>query len=74
MQSLPDMNQILKLAASPAGQKLLSMLRNDPGIDLNKLAQSASAGNLQDAKQQLSGFLSSEEANALMKQLENSYE
>ena len=29
MQPLPDMNQLLKLASSPAGQKLLSMLQND---------------------------------------------
>ena len=71
MQPLPDMNQLIKLATSPAGQRLLAMLQNDPSIDLKKIAQSASAGNLTDAKQQLSGFLASEEANALLKQLEN---
>ena len=74
MQPLPDMNQLIRLASSPAGQKLLAMLQNDAGIDLDKLARSASAGNFADAKQQLSGFLASEEANALLKQLENSYE
>ena len=29
MQPLPDMNQLLKLAASPAGQQLLSMLQQE---------------------------------------------
>lgn len=70
MQPLPDMNQLMKLAASPAGMRLLSMLQNDTSIDLKKLAQTASAGNLSAAKEQLSGFLSSEEANTLMKELE----
>ena len=74
MQPLPDMNQLIKLAASPAGQKLLTMLQNDASIDLKKLAHSASTGDLSDAKQQLSGFLASEEAHALLKQLENPYE
>lgn len=74
MQPLPDMNQLMKLAASPAGQKLLAMLQNDARIDLNKLAHSASSGNFTDAKQQLSDFLASEEAHTLLKQLENTYE
>ena len=74
MQPLPDMNQLMKLAASPAGQKLLSMLQNDTTIDLKKLAQSASSGNLSAAKDQLSGFFASEEANALLKELEKTYE
>ena len=74
MQSLPDMNQLMKLAASPAGQRLLSMLQNDNNIDLKKLAQSASSGNFSEAKEQLSGFLASDEANMLMKELGKTYE
>ena len=74
MQSLPDMNQLMKLAASPAGQRLLSMLQNDTSIDLKKLTQSASSGNLSAAKEQLSRFFASEEANALLKELEKNYE
>ena len=71
MQSMPDMNQLMKLATSPAGQKLIAMLQNDTSIDLQKLSQSASAGNYTDAKQQLAGFLASEEAQSLIKQLEH---
>ena len=74
MQPLPDMNELMKLAASPAGQKLFALLQNDASIDLKKLAESASSGNLSDAKQQLSGFLASEEAHALLMQLEDPYE
>ena len=74
MQSLPDMNQLMKLAASPAGQRLLSMLQNDNNIDLKKLAQSASTGNLSEAKERLSGFLASDEANMLLKELGKAYE
>lgn len=74
MQPLPDMNQLLKLASSPAGQQLLSMLQQDATIDLKKLTQSASAGDFSDARQQLSAFLQSEETRKLLKQLETSYE
>ena len=74
MQSLPDMNQLMKLAASPAGQRLLSLLQNDNSIDLKKLEQSASTGNLSEAKEQLSGFLASDEANMLLKELGKAYE
>ena len=74
MQPLPDMNQLRKLAASPAGQKLMAMLQNNKDIDLTKLARSASAGNLDEAKRQLSFLLSSKEANDLLKELENPHE
>ena len=74
MQPLPDMNEVMKLAASPAGKKLLSILQNDPSIDLKKLMQSASSGNFAEAKQQLSGFLASDETHSLLKQLEKDYE
>ena len=74
MQSLPDMNELIKLAASPTGQKLLSILQNDKSLDVKKLMQCASTGNLADAKEQLTGLLASEEINSLVKQLEKSYE
>ena len=71
MQSLPDMNQLMKLASSPAGQKLLALLHSDKSLDLQKLARSATAGNMEEAKSQLAGILASEEAAELLKQLEN---
>jgi hypothetical protein len=74
MQSLPDINQLMKLAASPAGQKLLALLQNDTSINLKQLQQDASAGNLTDAKKHLSAFLASEQAHALIKELESGHE
>ena len=74
MQSLPDLNQLQKMAASPAGQKLMAMLQNNPDVDLTKLAQHASNGDLSAARQQLSRFLASEEASALLRQLEKTNE
>ena len=74
MQPMPDMNELMKLAASPAGQKLLAMLRSDSSIDFRKLTQTASSGNLTEARQQLAGFLASEQAQTLLKQLESAYE
>ncbi len=74
MQSLPDMNQLLKLAASPAGQRLISMLQADTSIDIRKLAQNAADGDFSNARDQLSSFLASEEARSLIRQLEKSNE
>lgn len=74
MQSLPDINELMKIAASPAGQKLLSMLQNSPEVDLTKLAQEASSGNMLAVKRQLSGILASEDAQRLLKQLDKSHE
>lgn len=74
MQPLPDMNQLLKLASSPAGQKLLALLQKDSTVDFKKVTQSASAGNYADAKQQMSNFLASKEVQELLKQLENPHE
>lgn len=74
MQPLPDMNQLLKLVSSPAGQKLLALLQKDSTVDFKKVAQSASAGNYEGAKQQMSDFLASKEVQQLLKQLENPHE
>ena len=66
---MPDITALLKIAQSPAGQKLLAMLQNS-GTDLNGIASSAASGNLEDAKKKLTGALTSKEAQELLKQLE----
>ena len=70
MQQLPDMNQLMKLARSPAGQKLLTMLQSGSKAELNAITADAAAGKMQEAGQKLSGLLDSEEARSLLKQLE----
>jgi hypothetical protein len=70
MQSMPDMTELLKIAQSPAGQKLLTMLRASNGTDLSSITSAAASGNLEAAKQQLSGILNNKEVQELLKQLE----
>jgi len=70
MQSMPDIAALVKMAQSPAGQKLLAMLQSNNAADLNSIAATAAAGNLEAAKQQIGSLLSSREAQELLKQLE----
>ena len=71
MEQLPDMNSLLKLARSPAGQKLLAMLQsNCSRSELDTISADAAAGNIQEASRKISGILASEEAKELLKQLE----
>ncbi len=70
MENMPNMSDLMKLAQSPAGQQLLTMLQNsnDPALE-NAMSQ-ASAGNMAEAKKALSSLLSSPQAQALLKQME----
>ena len=70
MQSMPDIAALLKIAQSPAGQKLMTMLQSNPNTDLNQIAAAAASGNLEEAKAKISSTLSSKEAQELLKQLE----
>ncbi len=69
MQQLPDMNELMKIARSPAGQKLLAMLQSGNSIELDAIAAAAAAGNMQEAVKKLSGLLKSEEAQKLLNDL-----
>jgi hypothetical protein len=71
MQPMPDMAALLKIAQSPAGQKLFAMLKDNPALDLGSITSAAASGNLEAAKEKLSGVLTSKEAKDLLKQLEN---
>lgn len=70
MQSMPDFAALMKIARSPAGQKLLAMLQSGPPADLDSIAAAASSGNMEDAKMKLSRMLSSQEARELLQALE----
>ena len=69
MQPIPDIAALIKIAQSPAGQKLLAMLQAS-NADLSQVTSAAASGNLEKAKQALTGVLSSEEAKELLRQLE----
>lgn len=71
MQQLPDKNELMKIAQSPAGQKLIAMLQSGNQADLNAIAAEAAAGNIQEAGRKLAMLLNTKEAQSLLKQLEN---
>lgn len=70
MQQLPDRNELMKIARSPAGQQLIAILQSGNQADLNAIAADAAAGNMQEAVRKLAGLLKTEEAQKLLKQLE----
>lgn len=72
MPNVPNLSEIMKLAQSPAGQQLLSMLQNANQGALQDAAKQASAGNMEEVKNALSPLLSSPEIQALLKQMEGS--
>ena len=65
-----DMQQLRKLAHSPAGQQLMEALKRSGGADVDKAAAAASSGNLDQAKQALSGLAASPEIQKLLRALE----
>ena len=70
MQPMPDIAALLKIAQSPAGQKLLAILQSRNPAGLDQIAATAATGNLEEAKQRLSSMLSDPETKELLKQLE----
>lgn len=65
-----DMNEILRLARSPAGQQLVALLQRNGGEELEKALSNASAGNYDAARQSISSLLRAPEVQAILKQLE----
>ena len=65
-----DMSEIFRLAQSPAGQQLVSLLQRTGGKELQNAVNNASSGNYEQAMQALSSLLANPEAQALLKQLE----
>lgn len=70
MQQIPDIAALLKIAHSPAGQRLLSLLQTGNAAELDTIAAAAASGNLEEAKRKISGMLSTKEAQELLQQLE----
>ena len=71
MQPMPDMSALLKIAQSPAGQRLLAILQSSRSVDMDAVAAAAASGNLKGVKETLSSVLETKEAQELLKQLEN---
>lgn len=71
-QNLPNnlsMQEIMRLAASPAGQQLIAMLQQKGGSDIQKAKESAAAGDYTQAKRVIEALMRDEHAQQLLKQL-----
>lgn len=68
MQNMPDFSEVMRLAQTPEGRQLISLLQNSDSEALRAALSSAKEGNFDQAKNTLSGILSTPEAQALMKQ------
>lgn len=64
-----SMEEIMKLAKSPAGQQLMAMLKQQDSAKLEQAAAQAKTGDYFQASQTLSAMLSSPEAQKLLKEL-----
>lgn len=69
MQNMPDLSDILRLAQTPEGRKLIAMLQSSDPAALSSALTSAQAGDMEAAKKAMSGFLDNPEAQKLLKQL-----
>lgn len=58
-----------RMAASPAGKELLSLLKSTDSSQLQAAAQHFASGNMEDAKKSLAPLLNSPQIQALLKQL-----
>lgn len=64
-----DLQEAKRIAQSPAGQKLLELLRNADPKALSKASNQAGAGDLTGAMASLSALLSSDKAKELLRDL-----
>ena len=64
-----SMQDIMRLAQSPAGRQLFALLQQQNSPALQQAISSATAGDYQSAKEMLSTLLNTPEAQSLLKQL-----
>ena len=65
----PSMQDLMRLAQSPAAQQLMSLLRQNGGAGLQEAMSKAAAGDYTQAKQALTELLKDPEARSLLQQL-----
>lgn len=63
------MQEVLRMAASPAGQQLIAMLRQQSGSDFQKALASAAAGDYTQAKHAIETLMADPKAQQLLKDL-----
>lgn len=64
-----SMQDLMRIAQSPAGRQLISLLQQGDPRELDKITHLASTGNLSQAKDMLQQILNTDKAKDLMQQL-----
>ena len=64
-----SMEEVMRMAKSPAGQQLMAMLKQQDSAKLEQAAAQAKTGDYSQASQTLNAMLSSPEAQRLLKEL-----
>lgn len=70
MQNMSDFKELFRLAQTPAGRELITLLQKNGGSRLSDAISKAASGDYAQAKSILSELLSTPEAQALLRQLE----
>ena len=63
------MQEVLRLAASPTGQKLIAMLQQQGGNEVQSAMEQASAGDYTQAKRIIEALMKDPQAQKLLKDL-----
>lgn len=71
MQQTPNISELIRMAQTPAGQQLIALLQKQDSAQLQQAITYAVSGDYNRAKDILSKLLSSPEAQALLKKLED---
>ena len=61
--------EVMKLAQSPAGKQLIALLQQTGGHDLQSAMEKAASGDYSQAKQAIQALMRNPEAQKLMKQM-----
>ena len=69
MPNQPSMQEMLRMAASPAGKQLIALMQQKGGEDLQKAMKLAAMGDYTQAKKTMESVLSDPQAQKLLKEL-----
>ena len=64
-----SMQEVLRMAATPAGQQLIAMLRQQSGSEFQSAMSSAAAGDYTQAKRAIEKMMADPQAQKLLKHL-----
>ena len=69
MPNQPSMQEMLRMAASPAGKQLIALMQQKGGEDLQKAMKLAATGDYTQAKETIASLMKDPEKQKLLEQL-----